>query len=149
MSTAPKYKPGDRVVSTANWHRQKAGSIARPGRGISSLVRWDGEEKDERVYHDGMRPETPEDVAKRAREAALRAWRDQRPDTKIARVEHDHRWGHNDEIGAGVHATMKTPADMRQAADELIKLADWFEQKPSRPSATTTTAPHGSPPSAR
>lgn len=127
-----KYQPGDRVVSTANWHRQKPGVVTRPGRGTSVMVRWDGEDKDERVYLDGLRPEAAVDVAKREREQAMRAWRDRRPETKFARVEYDPRWGRSHEE-TGILASARTPDEMREAARELTLLADWFEQRPAAP----------------
>lgn len=126
-----KYNPGDRVVSTANWHRQKSGAVARSGRGVSVMVRWDGEDQDERIYVDGLRPETAEDISKREHTAAMREWRERRPRTEVARIDLDPRWGRDDEIGAT--ASARTPAEMRQAADELRALADWFEKRPATP----------------
>jgi len=98
MKTASKYERGDRVVSIASWSRRTAGTVSRAGRGVSVMVRWDGGNNDERVFLNNIRIETPDDVAKREHEAALRA---------------------------------KTPAEMRQAADDLSALADWFEARPA------------------
>jgi len=131
MKTASKYERGDRVVSIASWNRRTAGTVSRAGRGVSVMVRWDGGNNDERVFLNNIRIETPDDVAKREHEAALRAWRDRRPQTTVARVDLDGRWGRggNDEIGAT--AVTRTPAEMRTAAEELRALADWFEARPA------------------
>lgn len=114
-------------VRNRHWSSQfgKIRSIAKK----TAVVEWDGYDKPERVHLDNLVLETAEDVAKREHEAAMRKWRDERPDTVIAIVEYNHRYGMgNDAIGAS--ARPRTPAEMRQAADELRQLADWFETKP-------------------
>jgi len=122
-------KRGDRVISTAIWHSQKAGTVSRPGRGVSIMVRWDGGNNDERVLLVDLRIETLSDVAKREHEAALRVWRHRRPQTTVAHVDLDSRWGSNDEIGAT--ASANTPSAMLQAADDFRVLAGWFAARPS------------------
>lgn len=127
--SAPKYKPGDRVVGTGILFGRKYGSIVKPAK-TSALVRWDDADEDERVNLQHIVPETAEHVATRERKRHMEEWRAARPETALARVTYSRFGSNADESGAEVgHA--KTPAEMRQAADELLKLAGWFEQRPA------------------
>ena len=126
--SAPKYKPGDRVIGTVFLLRGKAGKIEKPAK-TSALVLWDGRNQPERVSINSIEPETAEHVATRRRAAEMKAWRERKPSTTFARVAFS-RFGFNaDESGAELHLA-KTPDEMRTAAAELLQLADWFAERP-------------------
>lgn len=118
-------KPGDRVIRTT-FGRRTHGTIVKM-RKVSALVRFDGACAEERVYLDALRPETAEDVARRDLETALRAWRDQRPDTVQVRVQTEFS---GRETGVALYGLTRDPEAMRQAARELIQFAEWFEVRP-------------------
>lgn len=126
--TTAKFKPGDRVVRTC-WPAGQPGAVVKVSK-TTALVRFDGESEAKRIGLDALRPETAADVAKRNHERAMAAWRDARPRTTVADVQHDPAWGSpRGKIGAVVHRA-ETPEQMRQAARELLELATWFESRP-------------------
>ena len=125
--TAPRYKPGDRVAW--NDFGLRFGTVVKVAR-VTAEVQRDGASKPERVSVDLLRLETAADVAKRERDADLRAWEASRPQLSHAKVAKPSIWGSSLPIGAQIYGVLRTPAEMRQAADELRLLADWFEQKP-------------------
>lgn len=128
MSDTSKLKVGSRVVSTG-W-RGGGGTIERISRGVA-FVRSDDQNglmKERLIW---LREETADDVTKRESKRMLAEWRDRKPTTTIARVEHDPSWGSpRGEIGAALFAG--TPDDMRTAAAELLQLAAWFETRPNK-----------------
>lgn len=126
MTTAKKFAPGDRVASTV--YGQRFGLVQRVDRG-KIFVLWDGNSTAERARADALRDETAVDIAERDHRQAMRAWREARPCTEVARPLHSMRWGDDSVIGATV-GLVKTPAEMRTAADELRLLADWFDARP-------------------
>jgi hypothetical protein len=75
-----------------------------------------------------MCTETADDIAKRDHSAAMQSWRNQRPQTKHARITYAQYYANPEETGAEVSA--KTPDEMRAAAVELLLLADWYASKP-------------------
>lgn len=127
---ATAYKPGDRVVAL-RWPRGGAGVMVKPAK-VNPLVRWDGQDEDKRVRLDDIRPETAEDIARRDHERAMRAWDDRRPETSRVRVATAPYQG-SDPRGAEIIGSLKTPDEMRQAAAELLLLADWFAERPVKP----------------
>lgn len=128
MGTSRKFASGDRVIHT-EWPSGRAGEVRTVAR-VSAMVLWDGEVEAKRVRLDAMRPETDEDVTDRTYRQQMDAWRGERPQTTIAIVERDARWGHgHEEIGVEIRPC-RTPAEMRIAAREFEQLADWFERRP-------------------
>lgn len=121
-----KYKPGDRVVAL-RWPRDGAGVIVKFAP-VNPLVRWDGSNEDKRTRIDDIRPETAEDVARRDHEQAMRAWRERRPNVTNV-IVFENVMGHRDHIALAATA----PHEMREAAAELLKLADWFAERPVEP----------------
>lgn len=131
MSKTKKLERDSRVVFHS-FGTRRHGIIVKISK-VTAQVLFDGAEEPERMYIDSLRLETAEDVSKRDHERAMRAWRDDRPECSVARVDYCHSYHHsNQETGATVVA--KTPAEMRQAASELAALAAWFEQRPTAPS---------------
>ncbi len=130
MSTAPKYKPGDRVVHHFLGTR-KHGSVRTATR-ASAMVDFD-DGTQERVSPGTLSPETAEDVARRDHEQAMRKWNERKPRTTHARAAIPMSYGNTDWIGAEILGVLKTPDDMRHAAAELLKLADWFAERPVKP----------------
>jgi len=124
-------KRGDRIVHS-NFGARKHGVIVKVAKD-SAQVRFDGANKDEKLYLDSLRTETAEDVARRDHEAAMVKWRDQEPKTKLARVMMSAGYANQVEIGATMSNLAKTPAEMREAARELVLLAGWFEKRPVGP----------------
>ena len=121
-----KYKSGDRV----SWRDfgLHFGSIIKVSR-VTAEVQRDGASKPERVQVSKLRCETAGDVAERESAFRMEAWRQSRPAIRIAQVVVNFQRFPAVETGS-VNVGARTPAEMRQAADELRLLADWFEQKP-------------------
>jgi hypothetical protein len=119
-----KLKTGDRVICT-NWG-SRPGVIVKMAK-MTALVRLDRSCSDTRESIDSLRAETAADVAKRAREVAMDAWQDARPRPKLAHV--DNASYSSEPAGASVYL-VRTPDDMREAARELLLLADWFANRP-------------------
>lgn len=128
-AVSAKYKQGDRVVNERD--RDRAGTVVKPAR-TYHIVRFDGEDDDDRVRDDDIRPETAEDIAKREHAKAITAWNNTRPRTTIVGVEISSSWYSREPVGTDIVGRLRTPAEMRTAADDLRQLADWFEQRPSR-----------------
>lgn len=113
------------------WPRGTGGSIVR-GAPVYSLVRWDGFNEDKRARTEDLRPETPEDVARRSHEQKFRAWRDRQPKTV-----HIVLWGNLLSGGVHLHHALRTPEEMRKASAELLQLTDWFAEQPADPQGAT------------
>lgn len=130
--SARKYAPGDRVVRT-KWPAGKPGVIVKIAM-VSALVRWDNSAIEERCILTELRPETAEDICWREYVHRLELWRSVLPVTKLISVAVSGRWGSDssDEIGAQMRV-VRTPAEMRAAAEELMEFAAWFEAKPVKP----------------
>ena len=135
-ANATRYRAGNRVVGHGPMFRGKAGTITRAGRGVSVQLRWDGANRDERVYLDNLRPETSDHVADREHAKRMNEWRKARPITNTAFIEYDYRSGTPKEMGAQVRR-VATPAEMREGARELLLIADWFETRPTTKGSTT------------
>jgi hypothetical protein len=93
------------------------------------LVRWDGLNENKRTSTDDIRPETAEDVARRGHEQALRAWQARKPKTSHVSITFPAMWGSTLQDGAQT-CVLRTPETLREAAAELLQLADWFAEKP-------------------
>lgn len=125
MTAAPKYKLGDRVVYSS-FGARKHGTV-RSLTKASAMVDFD----DGTSGHIALRllnPETPEDISRRQYERDMRDWREQRPNTTQV-IVFDDVMGYRDHVSL----TASTPAEMREAAAERLKLADWFEERPVEP----------------
>ena len=94
------------------------------------LVRWDGYNEDHRVLIDDIRPETPEDVAKREHKERMATWSKAMPEVEWVNLRLLSHWGWIDVTGADLRGTLHTPAEFRDAAREMTLLADWFEKRP-------------------
>lgn len=46
---------------------------------------------------------------------------------------HDGGWGQREPTGVRIYSELSTPDSMREAAAELLKLADWFAERPVKP----------------
>lgn len=117
-----KYKPGDPVRDIR--------CDVIPGKfvdlqGQTATVRWEGKVVDSQIWIDDLRHETPEETSKRERIEAFRAWSRKQPDLRHSGV----RWN----SGAVYVNDISTPDEMRQAAAELLQLADWFAERPVKP----------------
>lgn len=75
-----------------------------------------------------IRPETIEDVAKRASKAERDSWMALQPRPKLVAIMTRNTYG--SPPSGGVLANARSPDDMRQAAAELLELAAWFEKRP-------------------
>lgn len=129
MTVDAKLKAGDRVVQRM-FGSVHHGTLVKVNK-VRSIVRIDGRSVDEHAYMGDLRAETAEDVAKRDRDAAMRAWLDREPATRHARVATSSSWGSSDPVGAQVYP-VRTPDEMRAAARELDLLADWFAERPAK-----------------
>ena len=126
-----KFKPGDRVIDT-QW-RSRPAAVATCAR-VYARLRYDespGEVKSARI--EDLRAETPADVSKREHAKALAEWRDSRPATAVAKVDYGSSYSTSQDA-RGASATARTPGEMRQAAREMLEIADWFDRKPVVPS---------------
>jgi hypothetical protein len=117
------FAAGDRVVFTG--FGRKHGSVIRPAKS-SVLVRFDGSDKFERTPINALRFETSEDVKRRDREVAMAAWRASEPKHIVVHVSRTYG---GEEILVAMSCA-RTPCEMRDAAHELMQLADWFDAKP-------------------
>jgi hypothetical protein len=127
VTDARALQPGDRVIATVFAHRGKTGVVLRMAR-KSAVVRFDdGDEY--RVHLDDLRLETAEDIAYLQRKAAMIAWRADRPPLKRASVQTAPYHG-SEETGAHIVGQLSTSSEMRDAADDLMALANWFDAKP-------------------
>lgn len=121
--------PDDRVIYR-DYGPPQHGTIVKLAK-TKATVRMDASGKDVQILLRGLRRETPEDVVRRDREAAVHEWRSRQPSARLMSVIRD-RWTNGEE--AGVHVSIcRTPEEMRHAARELQQLADWFEQRPAAP----------------
>lgn len=121
-----RYKPGDRIVYTG-WGGG-AGIIVHCSP-KTAVVRLDERDKAERYGLTLLRPETAEDIARRERAAALQAWTDRRPKLQHLTTVSPSYSSLSDNAVA-MHGHLRTPDDMRAAANELQELARWFADKP-------------------
>lgn len=120
MIRSSRYKPGDRIVDFCG-ARDRAGVIVKWAP-IHSLVRWDGFIKDKRTSTRAIRPETPEDVGRRDHERTMRAWKGRQPKTRHVLITNPGMlWE---------HGVLWTPEELREAAAELLQLADWLAAMP-------------------
>lgn len=127
-----KYAPGDRFVYGSFTGVDRPGTIVKASK-VSAQVRLDGANKDERVDLDSIRPETAVDREKREHAARMKEWEYSQPPHGVVSIERDRSWYRTNKV-TGFAVSARTPAEMRQAADELRLLADWFEQRPVAPS---------------
>lgn len=129
MTSHSKYKPGDRVVAL-RWPRDGAGVVVKSAP-VHSLVRWDGRAEDTRARTADFRAETAEDIGRRHYEQKLQAWQYRKP-----RLEHVQCFVMPLRGGPLVDnvqvLSVRTPETMREAAAELLQLADWFADKPEK-----------------
>jgi len=128
MTRPPKYRAGDRVVAL-RWPRGGAGVIIKSAP-VHSLVRWDGHNEAKRTGTQDIRPETAEDVEQRRSEQEMRAWQDQQPKLTNISIIKPALWGSSLPGGAQLYRVLRTPEEMREAAAELLQLADWFAERP-------------------
>jgi len=98
----------------------------------TARVRYDDSEEEETENLTSLTPETAKDIARREYESALKAWMLSRPRTQRATIQLAPRFRGPPKM-SGVLVSAQAPAEMRQAADELRLLADWFEQQPKEP----------------
>lgn len=124
MTTAPRYKPTDRVVYRCFGSR-KHGTVSKVAKATAMIDFDDGTQ--ERVSLGALTPETSEDISRRNHEQAMRDWRRRRPEVKQC-IIFESVMGHRDHVSLSTG----TPAEMREAAAELVKLADWFAERPVR-----------------
>lgn len=126
-----KLVSGDRVVYTG-WEGG-SGEIVKASKVTASWRTDKG--KIRRDDLNMLRRETEEDVAKRTRHEAMEAWFARRPDSVVATTLVATTFlsgGYpSGPYPVGVEVSASTPRDMRQAADDLRLLADWFEGRPS------------------
>lgn len=129
MAKPTKFSKGDRVIGLDCFKRGKGGIVVKPAPKFP-LVRFDGEDADERANSDDLRAETPDDVAARARAVAFAEWQRREPQTKKLAVKTPGAFSIGSHTGVVMHGLLRTPAEMREAARELEALAAWFETKP-------------------
>lgn len=120
---------GDRIVHTG-WGGG-CGAVVRVAKS-SALVRLDGRDKDERILLHFLRPETQADIAKRAREQALREWRDRQPNVKHVHLQ-TPCYSNADPTGIAVYR-IEMPEDNRNSRGVIV------EHKTRRTYATQWTA---------
>ncbi len=125
MTAAVKYKPTDRVVYRL-FASRKHGTVRTVARSSAMVDFDDGTQ--ERVPLGTLSPETAEDIARRDHEQAMRAWRARQPlVTQV--IVFENVMGHRDHVSLST----SSPEEMREAAAELLKLADWFAERPVKP----------------
>lgn len=129
MTSVPKLKPTSRVVFRFLDIR-KHGAI-RTAAKATAIVEFD-DGTFERVSLGALSPETAEDVAQRDHEQAMRAWRERRPEAVHAQIVVPSTWGSTLPDGVQIYRVLRDPAEMREAAAELTKLADWFTERPGK-----------------
>ena len=123
-----KYVPGDRVIAL-RWPRDGAGTVIKSAT-VRVLVRWDGFAEDKRTSIADVRPETAEDIELRAYAESVRAWNGRQPQNACVAIVLPMLYGSTAPDGVRLYGDLLTPESMREAADELIQLADWFAAKP-------------------
>lgn len=121
-----KYEVGARVIGYRSFLKS-AGTVVKTAP-VNLLVKWDSG-REERVRVENVRPESREDIARREKERALAAWRNARPESQHVNAQ-STSFASSTPSGVCIHRQLKTAAEMREAAEELRAMADWFDKKP-------------------
>jgi hypothetical protein len=130
MTATPSPKPTDRVVYRSFGIRKhgRVRSLIK----ASAMVDFD-DGTSGRISLGLLRPETPEDVEQRDHEQAMRAWDKRRPEVTRVAISIPSTWGSTLPDGVQIYRVLRDPIEMREAAAELVKLADWFAERPVKP----------------